>query len=121
MTPRGRLHRSDRVLLRRDFEQILRRGRRRRGDHLGIAVLRREDDTRRIGLAVSRGCGHSPARARMRRLLREAFRALRADWPGIDLVVTCGRPWPDAHLPEVAAELERLVAGSLARRGRRDG
>ena len=31
----------------------------------------------RLGLAVAREAGHAPARARLRRLLREAFRALR--------------------------------------------
>lgn len=79
--------------------------------------MRREDGTRRLGLAIARGCGNAPARARMRRLLRESFRALRAAWPGLDLVVSCSRPWPGAGMADVAEELAALVATTLGKRG----
>jgi RNase P protein component len=53
----------------------------------------------------------------MRRLLRESFRALRAAWPGLDLVVSCSRPWPGAGMADVAEELAALVATTLGKRG----
>jgi len=95
----------------------LRRGRRARGPHLAISVRGNDGTHPRLALAIARGAGNSPQRARLRRLLREAFRALRHDWPAIDVLVNCRTPWPDAGLDDVAAELTALVA--RARRPRR--
>jgi ribonuclease P protein component len=124
----GGFARCDRILHRSEFELVLRRGRRRRGAHLGICVLSRVTPEataqvvrhQRIGLAVSRGCGHSPARARMRRLLRASFRVLRATWPSFDIVVSCGTPWQGARLVDVVEELDGLVrAATRSPLGRR--
>jgi ribonuclease P protein component len=101
---------------------VLRRGRRGRGAHLGVSVVLRGEafaGRRRLGIAVSKRSGHAPARARLRRLLREAFRGLRMGWPALDLVVSCGTPWPDARLADVAAELDGLVCTALSRRAKR--
>jgi ribonuclease P protein component len=87
----------------------MRRGRRTASDHLVVSALL-HDPTRtgghRLGLAVAKTAGHAPARARLRRLLREAFRAVRHRWPrAADLVVLAKKPWPEATLWSVTAEL----------------
>lgn len=64
----------------------------------------------RLGLSVSKGVGNAPERARMRRLLREAFRALRGRLKAsCDMVVIAKSPWPDAQLADVAGELVGLM------------
>ena len=70
----------------------------------------------RLGLSVSRKVGGAVARNRVKRLLREAFRAVQHGLPsGLDLVVVA-RPheeWPAeryrAALAESAAELDRAL------------
>ncbi len=60
----------------------------------------------RLGLSVSRRVGTAPVRNRIKRLLREAFRAGQHDLPvGYDLVIVV-RP----HKPMILAEYQRLVA-----------
>lgn len=86
------------------------------GAHVVLAVGRpasAEQAGIRLGLAVAREVGHAPQRARLRRLLREAFRALRARWHApADVVVLARRPWPEADLTCVMKELGEL-AGRL--------
>ena len=110
---------------RADFDRVLRKGVRRRGERLAISLLRVESSANatsvagsRLGLAVGKGAGHAPTRARIRRLLREAYRALRSTWPPVELVVHAGRPAPTTTLASIAEELEQLVHAALRTRGR---
>lgn len=122
--PSGLLRRCQRLQTRRAFAVVLRRGVRRRGDHLTVTLVPQDPQPlpgqaavtgSRLGLAVPRGAGNAPARARLRRLLREAFRSCRQGWPALDLVVQVHHGWPGAGLAEVATELEALVRQALAR------
>lgn len=92
----------------------MRSGRRAKGSHLVVVVQPRAAEPTtacsRLGLAVARSAGHAPARARMRRLLREAFRALRSDLlRPVDVVVMAQTPWPDARFCDVTGELAALL------------
>lgn len=76
-------------------------------ERAGQPLQKRRD---RLGLSVSRAVGNSPQRARLRRLLREAFRAVR--WQlrtPCDVVIIAKTPWPDAGMAAVAAELLTLL------------
>jgi ribonuclease P protein component len=65
----------------------------------------------RLGLSVPRRVGTAPKRNRIKRLLREAFRLLRHDWPrGYDIVVNV-RP----HETALLADYQRMLSGMMMR------
>ncbi len=105
-TPQGRFGRSDRLGLQREFRAVLRRGRRSQGAHFLLAAAPSVGSKPRLGLAIAKATGHAPDRARMRRLLREAFRAVRTLLTkAVDLVVLMRQPWPRATLRDVTEDL----------------
>ncbi len=109
--PHGSLGRGSRLQYKRDFDRVFQRGRRAHGHHIHLIASppREQDAPPRLGLAVAKGVGHAPARARLRRLTREAFRVLRpALRRPVDLVVSARLPWPNAQLVDVLEEMMLL-------------
>lgn len=65
----------------------------------------------RLGIRIGRRVGSAPARNRIKRLLREAYRAMQYEWPSpFDLVVTV-RP----HAPMSLADYRRALADATTR------
>ncbi len=127
MFPRvGRFRRADRILRAREFSRVAKTGQRvaaggfvvvvaRRGEEDGAIV---DGERRKLGIAVGRRVGNAVVRNRLKRRIREWFRAARADLPaGSDTVVIARPPARELSGREVAAALDRLVAraGSAAR------
>lgn len=121
---RRRFRRADRLLDRRDFDRVLRGGRRRSSPELVVVTSapglrgRLQEPVEpegllrsRLGLTVGRKAGSSVERNRFKRRVREWFRHHREglDKP-LDIVVIARRPGVDLSLEELSRQLARLLS-----------
>ena len=70
----------------------------------------------RLGISVPKRVGTAPRRNRIKRMIREAFRLMKYDWPGdggYDLVVAV-RP----HAPMMLAEYQRILSAAMMKLAR---
>ena len=81
--------REERISKKRDFERVLKDGRRFKGKGFTLIVLRRNDlSHRRIGIIVSRKVRGAVKRNRTKRLVREFFRLNKDRFPpSSDIIV----------------------------------
>ncbi len=114
--PRATLPRADRLSKDNEYKAVY-AARMKKGQGPLIVYSRPNGLGRyRLGLSVARRIGSAPSRNRTKRLIREAFRLSRCDWPvgpGYDLVVSVREAHEltlDEHrriLDELAASLHR--------------
>lgn len=101
-----RLGRAARLGRRREFLAVQQRGRRLCAGPLLVLGLESEAGWARLGITVSSRIGNAVTRNRIKRWVREAFRAVAAGLPAVDLVVVA-RPGADqAGLAGARAALE---------------
>lgn len=118
-----RLRRHDRLRSRRDFERLSREGERRTSRHFLVLVGRvprrgsaAAEGRPRLGVTASRKVGGAVVRSRVKRCIREAFRAERGALPaGTDVVVIARRGAGELGSREVGAELARLFRAGRER------
>ena len=80
-----------------DFDRVMQGGQRHKNNHSQIFVLAMAGPPSRLGLVVSKRCGHAPRRNQWKRLWREAFRLERGAFARpVDMVI---RVLPGAALP----------------------
>ncbi len=95
----GRFRRSDRLLASRDYQRVSKSGRRTACPEFVLLIAQRaphlaaDPDAPRLGIAASRKVGNAIVRNRVKRSVREWFRAHRNGLPrGADVVVIARKP-----------------------------
>ncbi|GJM20568.1 MAG: hypothetical protein DHS20C15_04830 [Planctomycetota bacterium] len=115
---------AQRLKRQRDFDAVFQRGRKLVHKRLILWMLPRPDaELARLGLSVGKRVGNSPRRTRVKRLLREAWRARRPELPGTVDAVLLARPGqaPEdlAQALDALDELLRRAAQPPRARGER--
>jgi ribonuclease P protein component len=94
-----------------EFQRVYRDGR-RAGDALfAVNALTNNLESARLGMSIStRTVGNAVHRNRVRRLIRELFRARRPTLPALDYVVTSRPGAKGADRPAMITSLDRLFS-----------
>ena len=109
--------RSRRIRSSQEFEWIYAQRQRAGDDHLLVFAAANGLEHPRLGLSVSKKHGNAVRRARLKRLLREAFRLSQHELPpGLDLILI-PRQGTAAGLEEFRGSLVRLVRRLAKRLG----
>ena len=82
-----RFPKAARLRRRREFLQVQQRGRRLYAGEVLVLALGTNTGGPRIGITVSSKVANAVGRNRVKRWVREAFRAVRRDLPPVELVV----------------------------------
>jgi ribonuclease P protein component len=99
--PDARYRKRFRLRRRAEFLRVQQKGRRQRLQHLTVLYTPAAEPEGRFGITVSKKVGHAPARALVKRRLREIYRTHRTLWPlQWDVVVVAGpsaatAPWQE--------------------------
>jgi ribonuclease P protein component len=116
VVPKVKLPKAARLRRRREFLLVQQRGARLYAGEVVVLALASGKARPRIGITVSSKIGNAVTRNRVKRWVREAFRAMEPDLPAVDLVVIARSGAPEAGLGGVRRALEaartRLAEGS---------
>jgi ribonuclease P protein component len=105
-----RFPKARRLLKQRDFQLVLKAGRRIDSQNASIIFLQNELGFSRLGISVSKGIGHAADRNRIKRSIREAFRrnlALRSQ--SIDILFLVRSPGHAFSCAGIEEDIDRLV------------
>ncbi|MEI8196460.1 MAG: ribonuclease P protein component [Phycisphaerae bacterium] len=110
---RYKLTRRQKLKGRTTVELVYKTGRRRLHHPLLVHIRRREDEgPSRLGISIGRRCGNAVQRNRIKRLLREAYRAQQHELPeGRDFLLIV-RPHACLTLAEYKERLRQLLGGT---------
>ena len=105
-----RLRKESRLRLRREFLAVQERGRKlHAGDYVVLASENRLGRPR-LGITVSSKVANAVGRNRVKRWVREAFRATAVGMPGVDLVVIARAGAPAGGIAAVRRALDAARA-----------
>jgi ribonuclease P protein component len=110
------LPKAARIARRREFLQVQQKGRRLYSGEVLVIALDSGHARPRIGITVSSKIANAVGRNRVKRWVREAFRASRDSFPAVDLVVVARRGAPEMGL---AGARRALAAAAAALAGGR--
>ena len=104
-----------RLRRRAEFLAVQSQGRRRHSDHLVIIRQPAPGECSRLGVTVSKRVGNAVVRTRVKRLLREIFRARRIDIKPPTDVVVIAKPGADTlTYAQAATEFARALELPIA-------
>jgi ribonuclease P protein component len=113
-----KLTKAARLRRRREFLAVQQRGTRLHAGDVVVLALPSGRAGPRIGITVSSKVANAVVRNRVKRWVREAFRAARVDWPAVDVVVIARAGAPtmglDGARRALAAARARWGAGGRA-------
>lgn len=93
-----------------EFRRLYHRGKSASSRHVTVYVRRNGRPFSRTGLTVSTKLGGAVVRSRVKRLLRESWRALQPELrPGFDVVLVARSACVTAKTPEVAASMRKAL------------
>ena len=101
-----KLPKAARLRRRREFLQVQQRGRRLYAGEVLVLAIESGGSGPRIGITVSSKVANAVGRNRVKRWVREAFRAVRPELPPVDLVVIARRGSPQMGLAGARRALE---------------
>ncbi|GEJ57692.1 ribonuclease P protein component [Anaeromyxobacter diazotrophicus] len=107
-----RLGKAARLRLRREFLAVQERGRKHPAGAYLLLTLDNDRGQPRLGVTVSSRVGDAVTRNRVKRWVREAFRATAARLPPVDLVVIARSSAPGAGLEAARRALAALAGGA---------
>jgi len=98
------------VRTRRHYQRIAHQSTKHIGQWIVIESRQSRESLARLGVTVSRHYGKAVQRNRFKRIVREAFRLCRNELRnGIDFNVKPRKMANDAQMPDILAELKRLL------------
>jgi len=107
---------KNRLLKKHEFDHVFQNGLRLVSKYFVFIVISSATEHSRLGIVVSkRKCRLSVDRNRIKRVIREHFRQLQHQLPGVDLVVLLKSPIENSHDPAISACLEKQFVQLKAR------
>jgi len=98
-----------RISRRGDYLKVQGRGKRLVGRHFVYLWQASQQQHGRLGVTVTRRVAGAVGRNRIKRLVREAYRALSPSPPAVDVVVIARAGRTPTRLEQVAAEMARAM------------
>ena len=99
--------------LNNDFRRLYSRGKSHAGAYVVVYALKSRRDGKRLGLTVGKAFGKAVKRNRMKRLMRESYRAIEGDIPdGYDFVIVARSRAIGTSMHQIRRDME-YVFGKL--------
>ncbi len=98
-----------RLRKRREFKKVYEEGRKVYSKYFTIHYLENQLGRPRLGITVTKKVGKSVVRNRWKRLIREAFRLNRHQFPPWDIVITVKRGYKPPKFREVEKDLVETI------------
>jgi len=91
-----------------EFDKVFDNGKRYHGEMM-TAVIAKTTGPAKLGIIVSRKYGGAVARNRIKRKIREAFRAIADTLTGIEFVIMPKEQSKRAKMPEILTDLSNII------------